>query len=267
MKKHWAENIRGYLLSLLAMGGLLTAWYAFILLMDRIDPIGIFYQYTAYFCGLYLVGCLYASTTFSALGSKTAGISYLSLPASHFEKLLCAILFGVVLFFIAYTLLFYLIDIPLVHLSNRLIQRHPRFWPGTDQLVPELAVYNVFMPKAGLIGEPEYHIWLLGFFAVQSCFLLGSVYFPRHSFIKTIVAILLFVLVLTVFFNKVIYGTMPVGWQSNFFHWNQYDDYRRLVRVIRLPTWLDHTSVLLLQYGIAPVFWIITYYRLKEKEL
>jgi hypothetical protein len=268
VKKHWAENYKRYLLSLLAMGGLLIAWYSFILIMDTKDPIGIFFQYSAYFVGLYFIGCLYASMLFSELSSKTAGINYLSLPASQLEKLLCAILFGVFFFFIAYTLLFYLIDIPMVQFSNRLIRLHPRVWPGTDQYVPALAVYNIFTPKAPpIIGESEYHFLLLGFFAVQSCFLLGSLYFPRYSFIKTIVAVLLLVLILTVFLNKVVFHTTPDGWQNNILTWDQYNEHWTHLGSVRLPLWLNRTVILLLQYSLPPVFWTITWFRLKEKEL
>jgi len=268
VKKHWAENHKRYLLSLLAMGGLLIAWYSFILIMDRTDPIGIFFQYSAYFVGLYFIGCLYGSMLFSELSSKTAGINYLSLPASQLEKLLCAVLFGVFLFFVAYTLLFYLIDIPMVQLSNRLIRLHPRVWPGTDQYVPALAVYNIFIPKAPpIIGESEYHFLLLGFFAVQSCFLLGSLYFPRYSFIKTIVAILLLVLVLTVFLSKVVVHSTPDGWQNNLLTWDQYNEHWTHLGTVRLPLWLNRAVILLLQYGLPPLFWTITYFRLKEKEL
>ena len=267
VRKHWAENMKRYLLSLLAMGGLLIAWYSFVLVMDKFDPLGIFFQYTAYFFGLYSVGCLYASMLFSELSSRTAGINYLSLPASQLEKLLCAVFFGVFLFFIAYTLLFYLIDIPMVQLGNRLIQSHPRVWPGTDQFVPPLAVYNVFMPKAGLIGESEFHLWLLGYFAIQSCFLLGSVYFVRYSFIKTIVAILLFILVFAIFVNKVIFNSMPDGWQNNTLSWDKYNEYWTHLGEVRLPAWLRRTVLLLLQYFLPPIFWTITYYRLREKEL
>ncbi|HEV3326743.1 MAG TPA: hypothetical protein VG052_14090 [Puia sp.] len=268
VKKHWAENYKRYLLSLLAMGGLLVAWYSFILIMDKVDPLGIFFQYSAYYVGLYFTGCLYASMFFSELGSKTTGISYLSLPASPLEKLLCAVFFGVFLFFIAYTLVFYLVDIPMVELSNRLIRLHPRVWPGTDQFVPALAVYNVFTPKASaIIGEAEYHFLLLGFFAIQSCFLLGSVYFPRYSFIKTIVLVLLFTLILTIFFKEAIFDTMPDGWQNNILAWDRYNEHWTHLQKVRLPWWLDQTATLLLQYSVPPVFWIITYYRLKEKEL
>jgi hypothetical protein len=267
VSKHWVENRRRYLLSLLAIAGLMIAWYCFILTMDAIDPLGVFFQYITYYGGLYFVGCLYASMLFADLQSKTAGIGWLSLPASTVEKLLCALLFGVFLFFIAYTLVFYLVDIPMVQLSNKLIESHPRTWPNSDQFVPELAVYNVFSAKAGPALEPEYHIILLGFFAVQAVFVLGSVYFTRNSFIKTIVVVLLFLLILILLFLKLVGAMLPAGWHYTFFHWDQFDSSWKQLKTVRLPAWTDGILVFLLQYSLPFIFWIITYIRLKEKEV
>lgn len=265
--KHWVENRKRYGLSLLAIGGLLVGWYCFILTMDKLDPLGVFFQYTAYFGGLYFVGSLFASTLFSELQDKTTGISYLSLPASQLEKLLCALLFGVFLFFIAFTLLFYLVDIPMVQLSNRLIEAYPRTWPGTNQLVPPLAVYNIFTGKAGAGPEAEYHVFLLGFFAIQSVFLLGSVYFRRYSFIKTTVVLLLFLFILIGFVTKIITHALPSGWDNDLLQWGQFEAPWVKVKEVRLPAWIEGSLVFLMQYGLPLVFWIITYFRLKEKEV
>ncbi len=40
-----------------------------------------------------------------------------------------------------------------------------------------------------------------GYFAIQSGFVLGSVWFARYSFIKSIVAILLFILIEMLFYS------------------------------------------------------------------
>ncbi len=121
---HWIVNCKRYLLALLAIAGLLAAWFGFVIAMNRQGELFLFFQFAAYFVGLFFVGCFYASTLFSDLNSKPEGINYLSVPASHLEKLCCAIFFGVLLFFVAFTLIFYLVDIPM-NLSLRLIARHP----------------------------------------------------------------------------------------------------------------------------------------------
>src|ERR1700761_703084 len=149
VSKHWMENYKRYGLTLLAIGGLLAAWFGILLLMDYIDPMNIFMQYSAYFVGLYFTGCLYASTLFSDLSTKTTGIFWLSLPASHLEKLLCSLLFSVFLFFITYTLLFYIVDIPMVQIANRIIEKYPRVYPNSVLQVRDQEIYNVFTAKGG----------------------------------------------------------------------------------------------------------------------
>jgi len=265
--KHWAENGKRYRLSLLAIAGLLIAWYSFILAIDKYSPLDLFLQYTAYFSGLFVVGCLFANSFFSALSSKKEAIGYLSLPASHLEKLLCAILFGVVLFFIAFTLLFYLIDIPMVRLSNYLIERYPRTIPNTTMLIPPNEVYNIFTGSGGPIPEKEFHLFLFGYFAVQSAFLLGSVYFTRYSFIRTIVYSLLSILVFVVFQSEVLQRMLPGGWHTNLALWRQGDGPLRDMQQVRLSPFIDKLILTLTQYFLPPVFWVITYFRLKEKEV
>ena len=38
-------------------------------------------------------------------------------------------------------------------------------------------------------------------------------------------------------------------------------------RIIRLPDWIDTGGAFLLKYAFAPVFWVVTYFRVKEKEI
>lgn len=266
---HWMENRKKYLLGLLAIGGLIFAWYAFMLTMDDRDPFSFFVQFTTYYCGLYFVGCLYASTLFSPLGSKAYGIHFLSVPASHFEKLLCAILFGVFLFFIAYTLIFYVVDIPMVHLANRVnLQRHGLL-PGNKEGVGTMEVYNMFTENGLPVPEIHYHIFSLGFFAVQSTFILGSVYFIRYGFIKTIVSVLFFFSLEVIFYVKgVMDHVVPEGWhQDGPLRWMKNNTTPETGSIILLPHWFEITLIILLQFGLPFVFWFITYFRLKEKEL
>src|SRR5258706_9653837 len=99
--KHWSENRKKYLLALLAITGIILIWFVFNIMMERYRPMGTGTQFGTYYAGLFIVGCLYASTLFSELSSKSKGINYLSLPASQLEKTLCALLYGVVIFFAA----------------------------------------------------------------------------------------------------------------------------------------------------------------------
>jgi hypothetical protein len=265
---HWAENRKRYGLSLLAVAGLLTAWYASILALDHVDPLNVFFQYSAYFVGLYLTGCLYASSLFSQLSAKRDTIGYLALPASHFEKLLCALLFGALLFFVCFTLIFYLVDIPMVGLANRIIATWPRTFPFSTERVPALAVFNVFSGRAGALDEESIHGFLYGFFATQSVFLLGSVYFRRYAFIKTVIICVLFVLSFMVLQKEVINRSMPVNWSNDLLQWNKHDPVFSPVKgSVRLPAGVEAVINVLIQFGLPLFFWFVTWQRLKEKEV
>src|SRR4051812_20896638 len=85
--RHWSENRKKYGLSLIAMAGLLLLWFVFMLITESRHSMDASMQVATYYFGLFLVGCLYASIVFSDLGSKTRGLNYLVIPASHLEKL------------------------------------------------------------------------------------------------------------------------------------------------------------------------------------
>lgn len=270
--KHWVEHGRRYLLTLLAIGGLIAVWEAFVITVVPYAPLEPFMQFATYMVGLFFTGCLFASSLFAELSNRKQALPWLSLPASHLEKLLCAILFGVVLFYLAFTLMFYLVDIPMVEWANSILRRHPLNFPGNVvSPVPESLVYNVISAAGAPVPEKEWHLFTAGYFAIQAAFLLGSVCFTRFSFIKTVVAGLLFVVAFVIFQKLVLIPLQPVGWSNNFFRWtqemNELSDPETPMREVRLPYRLDAVLLLLAQIGIAPFFWLVTWFRLKEKEV
>jgi hypothetical protein len=233
--------------------------------MDRHDPMAGFMQWMTYYTGLYFVGCLYGSTIFAELGDKAQGIAWLSVPASAPEKLLCGLLFSVAAFFIVYTLLFYLVDIPVVWLANRLNVRDHRMWPGGYAVDPTI-VFNVFRGEADQELDRQSHVFLLGYFAVQSAFVLGSVYFSRYAFIKTAVGVLVFILLFMIVQKYILETTLPEGWHRNQLAWERNRGTTEL-QAIRLPVFLSGVLGFAILYGPPLVFWVATYFRLKEKEV
>jgi hypothetical protein len=266
--KHWSEHGRRYGLSLLAIGGLIATWEAFIIGIDQYAPLDPNMQFATYMVGLWFIGCLYASTLFSDLGSKKQALPWLSLPASHLEKLLCAILFGVVGFFIAYTLIFYIVDIPMVHWANNILRRHPRTWPGSTNPIPPSLVYNFLTASGAPVPEKGFHLFTAAYFAVQSAFVLGSVYFSRFPFFKTVVVVLLFMFGIVLFQRFMIHPILPEGWQNEIFRWTtRPDELEKPIQEVRLSQPLEKVITLLVQFAIPPFFWLATWYRLKEKEV
>jgi hypothetical protein len=263
--RHWAENRRRYMLSLLAIAGLMAIWNGFNLLMEKDLPMSHRHQLPTYFVGLFLTGCVYASSLFAPLGNKKEAIQYLSVPASQLEKFLCALFYGVFLFFILYNVIFYSLDIPFVNLSRQLAGPNHRH---EDFLLPGNGVVNVFVSNARDAGDSEaIRSFLLAFFAIQSMFVLGSIYFTRYAFIKTVVAILLLVVAGALYMIKVISPNIPQGWTlGGFVDWHRYtsDGWEESVN---LATWTTSILSFVTKYTLPLIFWYIAYVRLKEKEV
>lgn len=259
--KHWSENKRRYLLSLAAVGGLLVLWYSFIMIVQPHGPLGKPMQGTTYFVGLFITGCLFASLIFNDLSEGPKAIHYLLTPTSALEKLLTAILFGVILFFISYTILFYAIDFIMIKVSNGLIAA----WLEREHKAPRQVqeVLNVFVTEK----EDQLHYYLLlFFFEIQSIFLLGSVYFVKNQYIKTLVSGLVVFLLLVFFVHKVMGSFMPDG---GFFE--PFTVYRVFNKegdtMVLLPEWFSDIILFLTKYALAPALWVVAYFRLKEKEV
>lgn len=260
--KHWADNKKRYLLSVIAFIGLLIAWFVFTMLVDSSKPMGEDMQMITFFFSLFAVGSFYTNQYYRDLGSRAKGINFLLVPASAFEKILCSLLYTVILFFIVFTAAFYLVDVLMVSIARGFLM--------TDIPDKETVVLNVFSAgKLPVEGEATFNtfniLWI--FFAIQSAFLLGSVYFSKYSFIKTIISgfVLFFIIFCFVFF---LYDMMPKGEYVNGF-FTSYHIYNKGKdgHLVTLPAWPGQLLYCLLMYGIAPFLWIVTYYRLKEKQV
>jgi hypothetical protein len=212
-------------------------------------------------------GCLFGSQVFSALNRKREAIQYLMVPASHLEKLLCGLLYGVVLFFVVYTLLFYLVDIPMVALAERIAKKAPPTFTHDGILEQGPGVYDIFGGGVRHIPNDAGLYLLMFYFAVQAFFILGSIYFTRYSVLKTIIAGLLIGLLGSIFMGKVIETNLPAGWRmENLFDWYRYDKSGE-EQWVRLPRGAKEFLTGIIKYSLPFIFWFITYFRLKEKEV
>lgn len=262
--KHWNENKKKYLLSLGAIGGLLVLWYSFLMIVNAKLPITEEIQTNTFYVGLFLTGCLYASLIFNDTSDGPKAIQYLLLPASTLEKLLSGILYAVILFFVSYTIIFYIVDFTMVKLSYsvgsaRAVREH---------LGPVRAesIVNVFFAAKG--GAENFLIYfLLAYFGIQSIFLLGSIYFVKNNYIKTLISGLIVFLFLMFFVHKILGSFTPNGgFVKPFTVYWIFDDAKGELSV-QLPEWFSEILILLAKYTLAPCLWVVAYFRLKEKEV
>ncbi len=259
--KHWADNKKRYGLSVLAFIGLLTTWFVFTILTGfDAQPMGKEVQTITFFFTLFALGTFYASQYFSDLGSRAKGINFLLVPASAFEKLLCSLLYTILLFFVVFTATYYLVDVLMVGIAKAIT--------ATSGTGGKPTVANVFDIIILPFNNDTTVNFLLFFFSAQSAFLLGSVYFEKYSFIKTIICgfvggFILFCFIY--FFNEQLLpaGDYPKGFLTSFrVRVDGIND-----RLVQIPAWIGQVLRFLVMYAIAPFLWIVTYYRLKEKQV
>lgn len=272
VRKHWGDNRNKYILSLGAIAALLLLWYGFLLLIDKMGAMAKEAQTITYYVGLFLVGALFASLLFADLANKPKALNFLSVPASQLEKVLCMALYCIVIFFVCYTVIFYAVDFIMVKVYNAVQMAQVEKGRSINYSFVKETVANVFgrISDRNDNGNPFNALTtvLLLFFAVQGAYALGSIYFPAYSFIKTTIALLLLILFFIFLIAKVLYPILPHGdfgpSMSKFYLYDR--DYNNR-NVILLPSWTDNVLFGFFKYLLAPVFWVVTYFRLKEKEV
>lgn len=266
--KHWSENRKKYLLSMVAMVALMIIWYSFVFLVEFNQPFPEEMQVSTYYVGMAIVGCLFGSMLFGELASGPKAMHYLSVPASALEKLLCALFYGIVLFFLVYTVIFYLVDFTMIKIGNGILQN---YWSERDaaHVYRDMEVVNVFTKPIGAGEEfpPLYYYFMVIYINLQSAFILGSIYFPGYSFVKTCISLLVLFLVMVFLVANILDGFMPSGSFDDGFFAFRVNEGGSFNRVARIPGWMGELLKIFFMYGFLPILWLATYFRLKEKEV
>jgi hypothetical protein len=262
--KHWAENKKRYLLSFAAYISLVFVWFVFVMMTDGKDPMAEGLQRITFYFSALVVGPFYASQFFRELGSKSKGTSYLMVPASSLEKVICSLVYAIIFFPLALLAAFYIVDVIAVMIAN---SSHSGYNAVTDQQgnVLKAKVVNLFGFEHRQERQALYY-GILGFFGIQSAALLGSIYFSQYSYIKTAIALTLLFLFIAWFMEKVVSGILPSG--------NFYDDMTKYsvneggqFKLVQLPSWVGNVLEIGLLYGATLTLWTVSYFRLKEKEV
>jgi hypothetical protein len=195
---------------------------------------------------LFVSGILVTSNTFRNLRDLTTAGAWLTLPASIFEKFTSRLFLTSFGYVIATGLIYFVIS-ALSEGINQLFfsYSHPLFNPFSRGVWIPAAVYLV----------------------LQSVFLVGSIYFRRLAFVKTMLFLSILSLALILFF----FLTLKIIWWGQFntlteygmqIAWNMFSsDW-----LTQLRDTLTHMLGTLFWVILAPFCWAISYFRLKEFE-
>lgn len=242
MRKHWIENFSFYGLAALALFGLLAVVFAI-----WVNAEGAHYTeeafYVIYFVGLFLGGCIFASISFSMLGDKAKGGFWLSLPASHLEKLITIIFFVTIVFFLAYNASYLILrSITLGYIQHK-VETNPMYH------YREVKWGNGAQEGFGIVFRSLLYV----FFSVQALYLMGSAFFSKHAFIKTTIIGAAIIFLFSFYTYKLSEWAIPKNVFTGRFMEPSQTAQDVLLWIVKL-IWV-------------PVFWVITLFRLREKQL
>jgi hypothetical protein len=254
--KQGTEQARFYKIAIPAITGILAFVYLLFITVHKRKLPDEYNRYIFTF-GLYIFGGILASTTFQSIHSQSTGKQWLSLPASALEKLLCALFYNTLLFTLVYVLCFY--QVKAVALQFTIPINNP-FWHYGEK------IYGGIFTGMGMTQEAL--DILLAFFPVQAFFIAGSVWYAKNAFVKTsaAAAALFFLVLLYQHFLSGLLGSNYV-WRGNDLTLYDSANNNGSWRVYLLPDWLSAGVRALLLYGLVICFWILTWFRLKEKQL
>ncbi len=264
-KKQWVDNQKLYLFGMFAMAGIMA--FA-ILYTGTTGPYGITYgsQEAIFTMGLLGIGVVFSSTLFKSYEEKSKCIQNIMLPASVLEKLLVALFYALILFPIIYTLTTYPLLVIGNYIDNEITGNFNRLWDFKDSYVINLAYF---------------------FILIQSFFLLFSIVFKKYALLKSLsLAIILIFLasfsahqmsqrtfkniipeklpaqVMELLKNRPEHFTLESTWPYQPVRFSLYEKSLQLRFSGALSIIFNILFIL-----VFPFLWLITWFRLREKQL
>lgn len=195
-----------------------------------------------------------SSYVFGHFTSNAGGSSFLTLPASHFEKWLCGVLIAAVAYPIIFLVFYRFIDSSFVQLYHDSLDPTGPFYKQQFE-----SVY-VF-PFNGIIAWKVYPIFLF----LTASMLLGSLYFNQVAFVKVSICVCILIMVifgLNWLTGSIIFGkindaglfhqiTIPAGQEEG---------------TVELPADVSNLFYYTLAYFFPTILFLLSYTRLREKE-
>jgi len=198
--------------------------------------------------------CFLGSFVFNYFSTNAIGSSYLTLPASAFEKWLCGIIVAGIFYPVIFLTFFRAMDLFFVAMYHNDLDPAGPFY---KQMYESVYLFSFH----GIVAMKVYNISLF----LTGCMLTGSLYFNKVSFIKTglvICVVLVGAYGLNWFFARILFGDI-----------NNAEPFRNVVipvgkeeGSIDLPETASKIATMALQYIIPLVLWIVSFIRLREKE-
>ena len=211
-------------------------------------------QNLSFILGLIGGGCFLASFVYGYFSSNAMGSSFLTLPASHFEKWLCGVLITGVLYVLLFLLFFHFIDTLFVGIYRNSLDTNSPFY---KELYDQVQV----MPLTGFVASKVFFM----FINFAGAMLVGSLYFNKVSFIKVALLICAFWFS-SYLLNMVIARAMMKNVGNALPYWLVWIEVGKDRGRIDMPENIGQAVSILIKYIVPAILWMLAYVRLKEKE-
>ena len=268
-RKFVKEHYKLYVLYSIGLFGILFVIYGFFLINALFSlfpefPSGI--QEAIFGLGLVLGGSIFTAGFYGFFSNQSKAIQFLQFPASHLEKILLGFIFTQIIFFITFLAMFVFTDWCMCGLYNRLvvIPQNTSLFNLPYYKATQFLSANNYYPK-------KYYLFFYAFFILTSIAHFGSLAFKKHAFIKTSIVFIVSIALLS-YFNQLLALLMPIKGEI-MPHGKFFTDSFRLgpvnspTAIITLPeAWIFYLSIII-PLLVYMLFWLASYYKLKEKQV
>ncbi len=208
---------------------------------------------------LYISGFIFAARSFKFFNFTPSGMHYLLIPATHLEKVTTSILLSIFYYF-AMILLTYTVGTILgttignaVFNLNNPIQFELFQSPEYNYVINN-GIHTSYKSGPGLLNM------FIAFAGIQSVFILGSIYFKGNAIAKTILSIFGFAILLGIIeaiLLKITFGSYHLDGQAINLSFSSVQNTSTVLEIVST----------IIKYALIPFFWVVTYFRLTEKEV
>ena len=239
MQKTAYENARFTIIGISTIFG----FFSVILLISALNGADAWSKMNNFYvAGFIISGTFLSGMAFTNFRNKEKTMNYLMLPASTLEKLISELLLTTIIFAIVYTILFFVFNLAASLVAS--IYGLP-----TDFLnLMDLHVLEGFM---------YYVIFQSIFLAGSATFRKVPLFFTLFSLFTAWVAVFIFVVIISLSLKGEFENLAVNNFSINSDTFPEFDIENHFL--IQIPKYMFY-------YLTAPIFWLVTYFKLKEKE-
>lgn len=239
-KRQIAGNLSGLLIAFAAIAGALLV---ISLLSGYSNPASLSRLGPLYYVVLFIGGFVFTSNIFAEMSTPQRSIPYLTLPVSKLERLTNAWLLTAVI----YPILALLVIALIVGLAHLLLG------------VPMQA------GTMGVVWSQNALSIVLIYVITQSVFLFGAIYFRKHNFIKTLLSLFVFQIIISIFMAFTVYLLFGK------FQFSEEVMVQQTNLSPAMERFFTHTLVEIAKIGfnylMVPFFLMLTWFGIKERQV